>query len=554
MGRQQRQIMNNLPTCVTPQQRFIYGIHKPAYTVGNLRVGKKIEPLGSVAGQSGLDNSANFPDGPVSVGQADWIFEIPNPLPFRGATYIDQEWADACAVDYGRIGLPQKESVSLTGVLRQAGASSSLFGQLPPAVLLALATCSTDPEDLIQLAELSCAIEKDANGEVVGLAYQKKKSGRIRPVFHNHALFEAVANNPCLPDSYKKVMVLRPGAQGGSEIVGEWAEGGNPLVFEYLRRNSYIAGGHYAANMADDSVRYAVSALSARDMQGLRHLYYQRTFVRLAAELGLDLPAEQRALTVEELESLRQKIQQALAVPDHRERPALATLWGWNFGFDYAPSGYRLHASHQQIHQQYAMIPETVAVYANDGVHSRMEIPAFGCGDMVAEVIRAYHEQHGTEFFSDYIACIRNNERMDGRPDREQSLVVWEDEHVLLFVPKAQTSQWELQLMALQDDKGMVVGNIVEADAATRASLDRGILLAQKCLAGLGARMVTTIEYPKRIGNKGAAGQRLLYAFLPRLPESPGAFSEAQLRFINGHYPEDFAAVCRQQLAALKEE
>jgi len=121
----------------------------------------------------------------------------------------------------------------------------------------------------------------------------------------------------------------------------------------------------------------------------------------------------------------------------------------------------------------------------------------------------------------------------------------------MLFVPKAQTSQWELQLMALNDEDGKAVGNILEAGPTMRASLDKGILLAQKALVGLGARMVTSIEYPKRIGRKGEAGQHLLYAFLPRLPKSPGAFSEAQLRFINRHYPEDFAAVCRQQLAKL---
>jgi hypothetical protein len=27
-----------------------------------------------------------------------------------------------------------------------------------------------------------------------------------------------------------------------------------------------------------------------------------------------------------------------------------------------------------------------------------------------------------------------------------------------------------------------------------------------------------------------------------------GAFSEAQLRWINGHYPEDFASACRLQI------
>jgi hypothetical protein len=553
--------MNKLRTCVTPEKRFVYGIHKPSYTVSNLRAGKQIERLGAISGEKGRtpeqqDNLGNFPDGPLSIGKADWIFEIPNPFPFRGSTYIDQEWAEASAADYRRMSLPAREQVSLTQTLHQAGVAETILSKLPGPLLLALATCSTDPQDLVQLAELSCGIEKDQMGVPLGLHYRRNKQGRIRPVLHNHALFEAVANNPALPDSYKKIMVLRPGAQGGSEIVGDWsgsdvvkdarATADTTHVFEYLRRNSYIGGGHYAANMADDAVRYAVKDLSAVDMQGLRHLYYQRTYVRLAEQLGLDLPVAQQGLSPEELEILRQKIGQAI---NSREFSSPATLWGWNFGFDYAPSGYRLHASHQQIHQQYAMIPETVAAFAGDPEVATGAFAAFGCGDMVAEVAHHYREQYGTNFFDDYIGCIRNNGRMDGRADRENSLVVWEDEQVMLFVPKAQTSQWELQLMALNDQQGRAVGNIVEADPLMRASLDRGILMAQKALAGLGARMVTSIEYPKRIGGRGEDGQHLLYAFLPRLPESPGAFSEAQLRFINGHYPEDFAAVCRQQLA-----
>ena len=542
--------MNRLRTCVTPSQRFLYGVHKPAYTVTNLRGSSKIEHLGTLVdplvGESKQDNRDNFPDGALSIPRADWIFEIPNAFSFRGTTFIDQEWADASAADPRRISLPEKEQVSLTRTLKQAGVSSSLFSNLPAPMLLALATCSTDPRDLITLAELSCRIEKDAAGDPVGLFYRRKKNGRGAPVLHDHALFEAVANNPCLPDSYKKVMVVRPGAQGGSEIVGEYQGEGDTHVFEYLRRNSYIAGGHYAANMADDAIRYAIKDLSAADILGLRFLYYQRTYIRLAEELGLELPTEQQRLSPQQLEALRLKLQQAL---NDQDTTSPATLWGWNFGFDFAPSGYRLHASHQQIHQQYAMVPETVAACCGDPENSSGDLPAFGCGDMVAEVMRHYQEQYCSDFFEDYIGCIKNNRRMDGRMDREHSLVVWEDGQVMLFVPKAQTSQWELQLMALDDEQGRAVGNILEADPAMRASLDRGILLAQKALAGLGARMVTAIEYPKRIGRKGEAGQHLLYTFLPRLPESPGAFSEAQLRFINGHYPEDFAAVCRQQLA-----
>jgi hypothetical protein len=76
------------------------------------------------------------------------------------------------------------------------------------------------------------------------------------------------------------------------------------------------------------------------------------------------------------------------------------------------------------------------------------------------------------------------------------------------------------------------------------------MLIAVQVLEVLGAKMITTIEYSKRFDREDN-DQRLLYAFLPRIPWSPGAFSEAQLRWINGHYPEDFAAACRAGLSKL---
>ena len=203
--------MIKLRTCITPDQRFLYGIHKPSYTVCNLRAGKKIERLGLIDGESVQDNRDNFPDGTLSIPKADWIFEIPNPFPFRGTTFIDKEWADASAVDFGQISLPPKEQISLTETLNEVGEKATLFSLLPSALLLALATCSTDPQDLIRLAELCCHIEKDPTGAPLGLNYRRTKHGRIRPIIHNHALFEAVANNSCLPDNYKnykKVVTL----------------------------------------------------------------------------------------------------------------------------------------------------------------------------------------------------------------------------------------------------------------------------------------------------------------------------------------------------------
>lgn len=533
-------------SCVTPQKQFIYGIHKPNYSVQNLRSTARIENLGHLQNGKAYNNQENFPQGTIQVEDADWIFEIPNPLPFKGTTFIDKEWADNSAANPQRISLPQRQTLSLSSLLEEEHIPVSLLEKLPAPLLLTLATSSTDSKDLIQLAELSCQLEKDKNGSPTGLVYTLDDRGRSHALVKNHALFEAVANNPALPDSYKKVMVLRPGAQGGSEIIGDFSDENETHIFEYLRRNSYIAGGHYAANMADDAIRYSIDSLSETDMEGLRHLYYQRTFVRLATHLGLQFGEEQRMFSVAELEELRREIREKIA--EDKALDFTATLWGWNFGFDYAPTGYRLHASHQQIHQQYAMLPEGVNTFSGDPLNVCGSMPAFGCGDMIAEVIQDYRNETGNDFFTDYLACIRNNVRMDSRSDLESSLIIWENEHAMLFVPKAQTSQWELQLMALQNQNSEVVGNILEADTAVRTSLNYGIFLAQKSLAALGARMVTSIEYPKRLGKTGVKGQHLLYAFLPRLPESPGAFSEAQLRFINGHYPEDFAAVCRQQL------
>ncbi len=529
-----------LRTCVTADGRFVFGLHQPSYTVRNLRPQDHLAPLGSLPDGTVLDNGRNFPPGDVAVPAADWVYEIANPFAFRGTTYISRSWAEAKAADPAAIRLPAPAPVSLGDL---AGEEHQAFlRRLPQPLRITLAATSTDPQECALLAELSCALTHDGKGQPNGLRYEHGTHGP-RPVIMDHDLFETVVNNPALPDAYKRVMVLRPGAQGGSEIVGEYGGPGEAThVFEYLRRNSYIAGGHYAANMADDAVRYRIGDLTLADMTGLRHLYYQRTYVRLAEMVGISMNASRRGLTVAELEGLRQQIVATLGRIAPGTLPYTGILWGWNFGFDFAGSGYRLHASHQQIHQQYALVPPTVTGY-HSGNDPAASLPAFSNGDQIADHGARFRAETGQGFFASYLNAIRANQRMDGRTDAA-SLVIHEDDQVLLFVPKAQVSQWEVQIMT----KG-AVGNILEADTACRASLDRALLLAQQALAKLGARLVTSIEYSKRIDNPDT-DQRLLYSLLPKLPYSMGAFSEAQLRWINGHYPEDFAIACRRALPA----
>ncbi|SDO96845.1 hypothetical protein [Desulforhopalus singaporensis] len=536
--------MNRIESCITPGGTFKYGIHKPSFSVKNLRGKTKTDTLGLDNDGQYVDNTINYPQSDLVIAETDWIYEVPNPLPFRGRTYINKRWADASAENIGNIKIPEPPQVSLSNCLKQSKAGSELFRSLPVPLLLALATTSTDPEDLRRLAEISCEFTSRDDGGL-GLRYHKDPSGRMRAVIHDFELFEAVANNPFLPGAYKIAMVIRPGAQGASEIVGEYRAADHTHVFEYLRRNSYISGGHYAANMADDAIRYSIDDLSEQDFHGLRHLYYQRTYVRLATQLGITAGIEQqRTLNAAELEELRLSIIGALAGCSDR----VATLWGWNFGFDYAPTRYRLHASHQQIHQQYAIIPDRIEAFTSGTKDSCGTISAYSCGDLVTQVIEEYRQQYQSDFFTDYLQAIRTNRRMDDHPDKEASLVIYSDDNVMVFVPKAQTSQWEIQLMTLPRKDGNAPGNLIECDADTRYSVDQGILNAQRALASLGAKMVTTIEYSKRIGKTPVLNQPLMYGLMPRLPESPGAFSEAQLRFINGHYPEDFALALRNCL------
>lgn len=548
-----------LKTCVAPGGDFLLGVHQPSYVAANLRGTDPVADIGLDKQGRAVRNERNFPQSDVRVAPGTGILEIPNAFPFRGAAFIDTTWADAKTGDPASIGLPPMQECSLGRSLEAwlasgdtarsgGGCRESFFHRLPGPMQVALAASSTDPEDLRVLAGLACdLVFSSGSSEPVGLSWDRDEQGVLKPVIHHHDLFETLANNPNLPDAYKKVMVLLPGTQGGSEIVGEAGVGaGQTHVYEYLRRNSYIPWGHYAANMADDAVRYRIRDLGIADIRAMRHLYYQRTYVRLAEDLGLPIP-RRRVLEAGELEHLRLKVLASLAEAHAHGKPLAftGTLWGWNFGFDFAPSGYRLHASHQQVHQQYALIPSSLARTGQAEQDPNEGMSPFACGDLVAEVTARYRVEIGRNFFEDYIRAVRCNRRTDRQPG-ESSLIVFEDDQVMLFVPKAQTSAFELQLMPVSS-----VGHVLEANAACRDALDKAMLLAQQALEGLGARLVTSIEFSRRFDSPDT-DQRLLYAFLPKLPYAPGGFSEAQLRHIIGHYPEDFAAACRKVLSDLQ--
>ncbi len=538
--------MKHPRTCVGTDGRFIVGIHRPEFDVKNLRDNDWFSDLGVLEAGGVIDNRVNFPECDLHEPSADIIYEIPNAFPFRGTTYINTAWADAKARNPKNIAIDPPTQCSFLGNMKpffsQRGEEKAqLLNYLPRPLLLALADSSTDPEELTLLAKKSCRIIFSQDGRTpVGIGYKKNGSGRVVPDIDDHELFEVLVNNRFLPNDFKNALVLKPGVQGNNEITGEYLPTDNSThVFEYLRRNSYIPWGHFASNMANDAVRYRARDLSQKDMTGLRHLYYQRIYVRLAGQLSIPLSEQRKCMTTDELEDIRLSILDHLEKGGDKELFYSASLWGWNYGFGYAQSGHRLHASHQMIHQQNAMVPKSVDTETGAPFH------CFSSGDLVHDFITRYKKKSGTNFFENYLNAITTNTRTDGNTDRESSLVVWEDDHVLLFVPKAPISEWELQLMPKT-----AVGNIIEADAVMRESLDKGMLTALKTLDAMGARMVTSIEFSKRF-DIIEKSQHLLYSFIPRLPYAPDTFSEAQLRFICGAYPEDVALACRKTMAQL---
>ena len=536
--------MTELRSCVGKDGRFKVGIHKPCFGVRNLRKKDYLQSLGELEDGTGVDNRANFPDKDLYEPEADLIYEIHNPFAFRGTTYINSAWADAKAKHPETISIPAPEPCSLLENIRQAQDNrtfglkekTEILRLLPHPLQIALAQASTDPEELMLLARKSCRVIFGPDPQTpVGIGYKKLPSGQIIPDIHDPEVFEVLVNNPHLPDPWKNALVLKPGVQGTNEITGEYlSQDKSTHVFEYLRRNSYIPWGHFASNMANDAVRYRARDLTDDDIKGLRHLYYQRAFIRLGTELDIPCPGERAPLTTEELEALRKKILIRLRQPGPPSLTFDSTLWGWNFGFGYAQSGHRLHASHQMIHHQNAMIPKQVRTKTGEAM------PSFAAGDLIREFVTQYLQATGKPFFETYVTALRNNTRTDGQRSGPSSLILAEDDHTLLFVPKAQVSEWELQLMPKT-----ACGNILEADTPMRESLDKAILAAVKALESLGAQFVTTIEFSKRL-DSWDTDQRLLYSFIPRLPYSPGTFSEAQLRWISGAYPEDVAQACRR--------
>ncbi len=527
-------------TCVTPEGQFRVAVHAPSYKVANLRRESHVQELGRDENGHVIRNSSNFPDHDINVQEGKTIYEVANAFPFRGATFIDSGWAGRAAENHAQICIPRNKEYSTSKTLAKHLSEEQvreILVALPLSIRYSIAATSTDASELVLLADTCCRFVRDTAGRPVGLKYEKHCSG-LRPVITDFELFETIANNPALPDTYKVVMVLRPGVQGSSEIVGDYRSS-QTHVYEYLRSNSYIPWGHYAANFAQDCIRYAIEQVSREDMRGLRHLYYQRVYVQMAANLGIRLSQlRDKQYNAPELEALREKILDARRKQDNI--PNAATLWGWNFGYDFSGTGYRLHASHQMIHQQYAFVHDSAPTLTGGSL-----VP-FSNGDMVAETIQQYQDENNSDFFTDYLRALQSNSRIDHRngPD---SLIVWQDANVLLFVPKAQVSQWELQIMVTADWENQPVGNVFEASYEVRESLDTALLYAQRALAGLGARMVTSVEFSKRFFLDN--GQRLVYSLLPKLPWSMGGFSESQYRFICGHYPEDFAEACRKSLA-----
>ena len=208
--------MSSFRSCVGKDAKFIVGIHKPKFEIKNLRNNDYLESLGQLEDGTTVDNSVNFPKEDLYEPGADIIYEIANAFPFRGTTYINSAWADIKAGHPEKIRIAAPEPCSLLQNFKKMGGDNnrelkdknSILDILPHALLIALAQASTDPEELMILAQKSCNILFDPKNQnlskiPVGIGYKKEKSGKTTPDIYDHELFEVLVNNRYLPDNYK---------------------------------------------------------------------------------------------------------------------------------------------------------------------------------------------------------------------------------------------------------------------------------------------------------------------------------------------------------------
>ena len=107
-----------MQTCVTPEGKFTVGIHDPGFEVHNLRETETTAVLGRCSDGQPVENRINFPSSMVRAEKTDRIYEVANPFPFRGTTFINSAWADRHAGRPDTVTVPRQPDCSLTAGVR----------------------------------------------------------------------------------------------------------------------------------------------------------------------------------------------------------------------------------------------------------------------------------------------------------------------------------------------------------------------------------------------------------------------------------------------------
>lgn len=153
--------------------------------------------------------------------------------------------------------------------------------------------------------------------------------------------------------------------------------------------------------------------------------------------------------------------------------------------------------------------------------------------DHLARICEAYASR-GVDYLGAYLQALK-----------EAGLILWDNEHVALYVPLGQISMHELQVMVKRPNRN----NYLELDKSEIRSFSRAEFIATQLYKELGINSFNEIVLSRQLSSKSAINFRVIATFITR--EIDLAVSELSLLYVVDKHPTDTLIAAAEHLPAI---